>query len=171
MRDGAMLKDLQTTPRLRLESLSECASVISTIMGICPKCKEEAKEDAKVCGGCHFDLTVAPTCDEPVQSKTSRKAIASLISGFLSLICLAGLIAGVLLDERGTLVFPEWAFDYLLLLSYPFGILAIVLGGVSQVAVCLLDEFFQVGLEERDFASFQSVNLLFVCVQAGHLVT
>jgi uncharacterized protein DUF4190 len=50
----------------------------------CPYCSEDIQGDAKVCGRCHSDLTVAPTASEPVHARISKKAVASLLLGIFS---------------------------------------------------------------------------------------
>ena len=50
----------------------------------CPKCGTQNPQDVQVCTSCGSELTQPPKVTEPVQVKTSRLAIASLIFGILT---------------------------------------------------------------------------------------
>ncbi|MHC4656335.1 MAG: zinc-ribbon domain-containing protein [Planctomycetota bacterium] len=51
----------------------------------CPKCGQQNPDNVQVCTSCGSELTQPPTTSEPVNVKTSRLAIASLIFGILIL--------------------------------------------------------------------------------------
>lgn len=64
-------------------------------MKSCPSCGKEIEEEAPFCKFCNYALSHVPAAGQPNQPQTSRKAVASLILGFLSFLFPAAILAVV----------------------------------------------------------------------------
>ena len=62
----------------------------------CPACAEEIKTAAAVCRFCNFDFQIGMRSQTAVPTKTSGKAIASLILGILFIYGIGSILALVL---------------------------------------------------------------------------
>lgn len=99
-------------------------------MKICPTCSNPIEEDAKFCGSCSRDLTVAsagletsPTHAQPIQAKTSGMAVAGLILSIFSL------------PSFFVISVPLMSYNYLSVLGLIPGILGIVFGHAARARI------------------------------------